>query len=143
VLILDGTPVEDSQRIRRSSEQARAAGGSGELIMQPWIEGSQYSTESIVMAGHVIFTAVALRNYERLGDPIVYPYVIEDGSDSGIQGHSSQISSLTETIERRARPLGWDNLTVKGDLVLHDGEWWIIELAARLSGGFFASSIIR
>ena len=29
--------------------------------------------------------------------------------------------------------------TVKGDIVVHDGEPYVIELAARLSGGFFCT----
>ena len=141
VLVLDGTQFEDAQRIRISQAQALRAGGSGTLIMQEWIEGQQISTESIVVDGKVLFTAVAARNYDRLRE--FAPYVVEDGSDSGIQGHSSQISSLTETIERSCAALGWDNLTVKGDLILiENAKWVIIELAARLSGGYFASAII-
>ena len=45
-------------------------------------------------------------------------------------------------LARACSVLGWDNLTVKGDWVIHDGKPVIIELAARLSGGFFASHFI-
>ena len=37
------------------------------------------------------------------------------------------------------RRLGITNGTVKGDIVVHDGEPYVIELAARLSGGFFCT----
>src|SRR3990167_2695704 len=49
---------------------------------------------------------------------------------------------IDNLIEAACRALGWYQLgagTVKGDLVIHDGVVHIIELAARLSGGFFAT----
>ena len=45
-------------------------------------------------------------------------------------------------IERACAALEWDNLTVKADLVIDGNLVWVIELAPRLSGGFFASHII-
>ena len=35
--------------------------------------------------------------------------------------------------------MGVTDGTVKGDIVIHDGEPYVIELAARLSGGFFCT----
>ena len=40
---------------------------------------------------------------------------------------------------RAAAALGVTNGTVKGDIVVHNGEPYVIELAARLSGGFFCT----
>ncbi len=42
-------------------------------------------------------------------------------------------------VARAARALGIDDGTVKGDIVVHKGEPYVIELAARLSGGFFCT----
>ena len=137
--MLGGTQFEDAQRILRSEQQARKAGGSGELIIQEWLDGQQVSTESVIVEGKALFTAVAVRNYARLEE--FAPYVIEDGSDTET-GDRAQGSEISRLVEAACAVLGWDNLTVKGDLVCHEGEWVIIELAARLSGGYFASAII-
>ena len=42
-------------------------------------------------------------------------------------------------VARAAAALGVTNGTVKGDIVVHQGEAYVIELAARLSGGFFCT----
>jgi len=42
-------------------------------------------------------------------------------------------------VARAAAALGITNGTVKGDIVVHNGEPYVIELAARLSGGFFCT----
>jgi biotin carboxylase len=90
----------------------------------------------------VLFTAIALRNYARLDE--CAPYVIEDGSDTPAELDAAKRAEIDETIRQACAALGWDTcgLTVKGDLVLHQGRIYIIELAARLSGGYFASDII-
>ncbi len=108
---------------------------SKDVICEKWLDGPQLSTESIVQGGQVLFTAVALRNYARLDE--FAPYVIEDGSDSPWPDGFV----LGEYIGAACRVLGWDNCTVKGDLVISEGKAYIIELAARLSGGFFCSHI--
>src|SRR3990167_9003338 len=118
---------------------------TSQVMVKQWLVGPQLSTESIVQDGRVLFTAVGLRNYARLDE--FAPYVIEDGFDSpyalwqkklyNIIGVDRDISDL---IERACTALGWyqsDGGTVKGDLVIHNGRVYIIELAARLSGGFF------
>ncbi len=128
------------QQIRLSKSIALRSGGSGDLMLEAWLDGPQLSTESIVQNGRVLFTAIALRNYARLDE--CAPYVIEDGSDTPADLDEATRQSIDETIERACSALGWDNLTVKGDLVLHDGVVTVLELAARLSGGYFASDII-
>ena len=46
---------------------------------------------------------------------------------------------MKDVVARAAAALGVTNGTVKGDIVVHDGEAYVIELAARLSGGFFCT----
>ncbi len=46
---------------------------------------------------------------------------------------------MKDVVGRAAAALGIANGTVKGDIVVHKGEPYVIELAARLSGGFFCT----
>ena len=112
---------------------------TGRVLVERWLDGPQLSTESIVQNGEVLFTAVGLRNYARLEE--FAPFVIEDGFDEPFADTMLQ-PEIDNLIEAACRALGWYQLgagTVKGDLVIHDGVVHIIELAARLSGGFFAT----
>lgn len=116
---------------------------TGRVMIEQWLDGPQLSTESIIQDGQVLFTAVALRNYARLNE--FAPYVIEDGSDTPADLDRETLTEIDHTINKACRALGWyqDGAgTVKGDLVIHDGRVYVIELAPRLSGGFFASHII-
>src|SRR3990167_2401210 len=123
---------------------------TSQVMVEQWLDGPQLSTESIVQDGRVLFTAVGLRNYARLDE--FAPYVIEDGFDEPYHpgwpiyhytsAHGSLNADTDALIESACRALGWYQSgagTVKGDLVIHDGKVYVIELAARLSGGFFAS----
>jgi biotin carboxylase len=46
---------------------------------------------------------------------------------------------VRELVARAAIAMGITDGTVKGDIVIHKGEPYVIELAARLSGGFFCT----
>ena len=128
-------------------EQAHTASPTGRVMVEQWLDGPQLSTESIIQDGRVLFTAVGLRNYARLDE--FAPYVIEDGFDEPYPDHAwyeggkhNLDYSIDDTIESACRAMGWYQRgagTVKGDLVIHNGRVYVIELAARLSGGFFAS----
>ena len=112
-----------------------------QVIAQQWIDGRQLSTESVICNGEALFTAVAERNYSRLTQ--FYPYIIEDGSDSPAELSSYEFSQVVRVIEQSCIALKWINLTVKGDLILDEnGVVYVVELAPRLSGGYFASHII-
>ena len=120
-------------------EQARSASPTGRVMVEQWLDGPQLSTESIIQDGRVLFTAVGLRNYTRLDE--FAPYVVEDGFDEPIGDDETNVI-IRAVVERACRALDWYQSgagTVKGDLVIHDGKVYVIELAARLSGGFFAS----
>ena len=113
-----------------------------QVIGQTWLEGHQYSTESVVYNKRVIFTAIAERNYDRMDE--FYPYIIEDGSSCPAELNADETRAIVNVIECSCAALEWDNLTVKGDLVIDPltGTVSVIELAPRLSGGYFASNII-
>lgn len=108
-------------------------------VVEEYLDGPQLSTESIIQDGKVLFTAIGLRNYSRLAE--FAPYVIEDGYDMpySLPPLTSGWKNLDSMLATACQALGWDNLTVKGDWIIHDGKLVILELAARLSGGFFGT----
>jgi biotin carboxylase len=65
--------------------------------------------------------------------------MIENGGDLPSQLPEEMQSKVRDVVARAAAALGVSNGTVKGDIVVHKGEAYVIELAARLSGGFFCT----
>lgn len=110
------------------------------IILQKWMDGLQLSTESVIYNNQLIFTAVALRNYDHLDS--LYPYVIENGSDTPFHLSEQLMTNLNKLIHRAAVWMNWNDTTVKCDIVLDKDVFYIIEMTPRLSGGYFCSHII-
>ncbi len=65
--------------------------------------------------------------------------MIENGGDLPSYLSTSDQSLIIDTVESTAAALNIKNGVIKGDMVLSNGKPYIIEVAARLSGGYFCS----
>lgn len=110
---------------------------SGRVLVEEWLEGRQISTESIVYDGDVVTPGLSDRNYELLEK--FSPYVIEDGGDLPPALSKKDIDAIEELVKDAATALGVGRWTVKGDVVLTNEGPKMIEMAVRLSGGFFCT----
>ena len=99
--------------------------------------GPQVSTESVVVDGHCYTPGFSDRNYELLER--YAPYFVENGGDLPSHLSPDLQEKVKDVVAKAAAALGVTNGTVKGDIVVHNGEAYVIELAARLSGGFFCT----
>ena len=106
-------------------------------MVEQYLNGPQVSTESVVIGGRCFTPGFSDRNYEYLER--YAPFFIENGGD--LPSHlPAEIQAKVSDLVARPRPrMGITDGTVKGDIVVHDGEPYVIELAARLSGGFFCT----
>src|SRR5579862_3387260 len=107
------------------------------VMVEDYLEGPQISTESLVMDGQCITLGFSDRNYEYLDR--YAPFFIENGGDLPSHLPTETQEKVKATVARAAAALGIRDGTVKGDIVVHKGEPYVIELAARLSGGFFCT----
>jgi biotin carboxylase len=116
---------------------ARDHSPSRRAMVEDYLEGPQVSTESIVTGGRCHTPGFSDRNYEFLETHA--PFFIENGGD--LPSHLPQAiqEKVKILVARAAEALGVREGTVKGDIVVHDGKPYVIELAARLSGGFFCT----
>ncbi len=113
---------------------ARAESPTGRVMAERFLAGPQVSTESLVIGGTAHTVGLADRNYEHLER--FAPYVIEDGGELPTRCDGAAIAAV---VQRAAASLGVRDGVVKGDIVLHEGEPYVIELAARLSGGYLCT----
>jgi biotin carboxylase len=119
-------------------EESRRWGDSGRLILERYVPGLQLSTESFVLDGKCHTPAMAERNYARLEQ--FKPNIIEDGGTIPALVDGATREAIDDLILRGAAALGIHEGIVKGDIVINEqGQPMIIELAARLSGGWFAT----
>ncbi len=107
------------------------------VMVENYINGPQISTESMMIRGRCHTVGFADRNYELIDK--YSPHIIENGGDLpsdlplDLQGHVKQL------VENAAVSMGISDGIVKGDIVIKDGKPVVIELAARLSGGYFCT----
>jgi biotin carboxylase len=124
-----------SYRRRRGDVEAES------FLMEPWIDGLQWSTESVLIDGMVVHTAIALRHYDTtLG---LRPYLIEDGHSMPAEVPVAERDAIDQLVRRCAAALGLRDGVLKGDLIRRaDGRIVVLEMAARTSGGRFADTVV-
>lgn len=109
---------------------------SGSVLAEKFIDGIQISTEGLIVDSIFYCTGFADRNYERIEKTV--PYLVEDGGDIPTVLDSPKKEMVVKEFEKAARALGIDWGPAKGDMVFGtDGKVYVIEIAARLSGGNF------
>ncbi len=109
---------------------------SGNILAEKFIEGIQISTEGLMVDDIFYCTGFADRNYERIEKTI--PYLVEDGGDIPTVLDPYKKEMVIKEFEKATRTLGIDWGPAKGDMIFGaDGKVYVIEIAARLSGGNF------
>ncbi len=116
---------------------ARSYSPTQRVMVEAYLPGPQVSTESVVVEGVCYTPGFSDRNYEYLDK--YAPYFIENGGDLPSFLPAEIQDRVKEVQGQAAAALGVTRGTVKGDIVVHEGQVYVIELAARLSGGFFCT----
>jgi biotin carboxylase len=112
----------------------------GAVMVEEYLAGPQISTEGLLVDGEGTTCGFIDRNYEHLGT--FAPYIVENGGE--------QPSALPLPAQRRissvamdaGRAIGIVSGSVKGDMVWTDRGPYVIEIAARLSGGWMSTDQI-
>jgi biotin carboxylase len=118
-------------------EFSRQESPTGRVMVEEFLPGPQISTESVVLDGVAHTPGLADRNYEML--EAFAPHIIENGGDLPTQLSEDVQQSIRELIHRAAASMGVHSGVVKGDVVLSQGKPFLIELAARPSGGYLCT----
>ena len=113
---------------------------AGRVIVEKFIDGLQLSTESTVYRGRCYTASISERNYELMDR--YKPYIIENGGVLPADISAEEVQAVEDVVARAARSMGIENGTVKGDIVLTEDGPVVIELAARLSGGYLCTDQI-
>ncbi len=118
-------------------DAARVQSPTGRVMVEAYLSGPQISTESILLDGVGYTPGFSDRNYEYLDR--FAPWFVENGGDLPAQVSPATRADVEATVTAAAMALGLDNHNYKGDMVVHQGKAHVIEIAARLSGGYFCT----
>ena len=132
--------ITESLDLEWTFEYAKSFSPTSRVVVEEFLEGQQYSTESVITDEKNITLGFAERNYEFLEE--LSPYIIENGGQQPAKIDKKELDSIVKLVEKSSQILGISNATSKGDVVMTKEGPKIIEIAPRLSGGYFSSDQI-
>ena len=124
--------VKNLSELRKAAATALQYSRSGRVIVEEYIEGSEFSIEGLVFGGRLYITALADRHI------FFPPYFIEMGHTIPSECSQALADEVISVFERGVRALGLTDGAVKGDILVRNGKAFVGEIAARLSGGYMS-----
>jgi len=119
---------------------ACAQSPTGRVMVEEFLEGQQVSTEGLMIDGTAHIPGFADRNYEFIDR--FAPHIIENGGDMPSLLPLAAQEAIRDLTGRAALALGLKHGPVKGDMLWHKEQAYVIEIAARHSGGYFVTHSI-
>lgn len=129
--------LSDTVDVEWAFNYAKQQSPTGRVMVEKFLAGNQISTESLVQNGVAYTLGFADRNYELLER--YAPHMIENGGD--LPGHLAEVQkkSVRDLIQHIVDAMQMKNGVIKGDIVIYDHQATVIEVAPRLSGGYFCT----
>lgn len=124
--------VKNLSELRKAAATALQYSRSGRVIVEEYIEGSEFSIEGLVFGGRLYITALADRHI------FFPPYFIEMGHTIPSECSQALADEVISVFERGVHALGLTDGAVKGDILVRNGKAFVGEIAARLSGGYMS-----
>lgn len=128
----NATTAQIESAFRRAHAETRADG----VLVEEFVEGPEFSVEAITWRGQT--TVVAVTDKMTNGAP----YYVEVGHNQPSRWPADQVAMLRESARLAVRALGIDNAPSHTELRLSAQGPCIMELAARLGGGFINSHLV-
>jgi biotin carboxylase len=116
---------------------AKGQSRSGRLMVEEYLAGPQISTEGLLVDGIGTTCGFIDRNYEHL--ETFAPFIVENGGEQPSTLPFEAQRQISSVAMDAGRALGIVSGNVKGDMVWTDRGPYVIEVAARLSGGWMST----
>ena len=127
----------DRKKIKKFFHLAKNFSSTKTVLIEEFIDGKQISSESIIYKNKVYNIGFSDRNYELISPD--RSEVIENGGDLPTSISDTVKNRIGSYISKIAKALNITNGVIKGDIIIKDSKVYIIEIALRLSGGYFSS----
>ncbi|MGI2259528.1 ATP-grasp domain-containing protein [Shewanella sp. GXUN23E] len=132
--------IESMEMLEPAWHIAAAESPTSRVMIEEYLPGPQFSTETLASKGHYFTLGFADRNYEWLTR--TKPYIIENGGDAPTALSPKHKAEVISVLEQAAQALAITQGVIKGDMVYTPQGAKVIEVAGRLSGGFFSTTQI-
>ena len=133
--------IEENTDLNWAFQHCLQQSFSKRLIIEKFISGRQISTEGFILEGKLFNCAYADRNYDLIDK--FKPFILENGGSLPAKITNLIKKNIDKELLKAATALKLGNGTIKGDIVINkDNEVYVIEIATRLSGGFFCTDQI-
>lgn len=129
--------VDDIDDIIEAIKHGESNSPTARAMVEEYIVGPQISTETLIENGDAFTIGFSDRNYADLN--VTKPYFIENGGDAPSKLSQQEKDDVIQTVERAAKALEIHQGVAKGDMVLSPEGAKVIEIAGRLSGGYFST----
>jgi isopentenyl diphosphate isomerase/L-lactate dehydrogenase-like FMN-dependent dehydrogenase/biotin carboxylase len=113
--------------------EAKEASISGKLLIEECMEGPELSLDALVFDGQIEVTGIADRHIERS------PYFVEMGHTLPSNLPLDRQKKVVDVFRQAVRAIGIDLGAAKGDIKMTRSGPKIVEIAARLSGGWMSA----
>ncbi|MFB6355594.1 MAG: alpha-hydroxy-acid oxidizing protein [bacterium] len=124
--------IEDEDDVEPAFEEAKQNSTRGEIIIEECLKGDEFSTDSLWFNGEPVHHCIADRIIEH------EPYFVETGHVMPSQKDDEVQQQILELAEKAAQALGINMGAAKGDIKMTKDGPKMVEMAARLSGGFMS-----
>jgi len=122
--------IVDERQLLQALENAKLASRTGTAIIEEYVNGSEQSVESIIWKAKHYHVGMADRSFGY------HPFHIETSHVDPSQLNSEVQKKIFEVVDNAADSLGIDFGPAKADMILTPKGPMILEMPARLSGGF-------
>ncbi|GJL77915.1 MAG: glycolate oxidase [Nitrospinaceae bacterium] len=113
--------------------EAKEASISGKLLIEEFMEGPELSLDALVFEGRIEVTGIADRHIERS------PYFVEVGHTLPSSLPQDQQGKAMDVFRQAVRAIGINLGAAKGDIKMTPDGPKVVEMAARLSGGWMSA----
>jgi isopentenyl diphosphate isomerase/L-lactate dehydrogenase-like FMN-dependent dehydrogenase len=125
--------IEHPDDLIHAFREAKESSISGKLVIEEFMEGPELSLDALVYNDDIHIAGVADRIIERS------PYFVEVGHTMPSNLPEEKIEQTIEVFKQAIRALGIDTGAAKGDIKFTSEGPKIVEIAARLSGGWMSA----
>lgn len=128
------TIIHTKEELPQAIERALGSSIDRHVLFEEFIDGKEYSVDTILYQGRLYPCGISDRIFEHKG-----AYAVQNGSITPSTLLPEKQEEIYGVMERCAEAIGVQWGAFKGDIIIdNDGRVYILEVTARLSGGFDA-----
>lgn len=129
--------VRSPEELEPAFDHVIKATARDHVIIEEFIEGHEFGAQALVYQGKILFVLVHDDDVHmaRTAIPVEHSVPLED--DSGLHDRA------TREIEKAIRAVGLDDCAVNVDLIVRDGEVFVIEITGRVGANGLGEMVSR